>query len=161
MGGIASQITSFTIVYSTVYSDADHRKHQSSASLPGTGEFPAHMASNAENVSIWWRQWILTVSFMTNPQYRQLTQNVSHTFWYLPITKRGNNLSSRHNIPSCYLLNDESDSSINNKHDNINLAIALTTLYQLLLLSAYDSPLGDKHICACYGGHYVEAISIG
>ena len=23
--------------------------------LPGTGEFPAQMASNAENVSIWWR----------------------------------------------------------------------------------------------------------
>ena len=22
---------------------------------PVTGEFPAHMASNAENVSIWWR----------------------------------------------------------------------------------------------------------
>ena len=33
MGVIASQITSFTIVYSTVYSDADQRKHQSSASL--------------------------------------------------------------------------------------------------------------------------------
>ena len=33
MGLIASQITSLTIVYSTVYSDADHRKHQSSASL--------------------------------------------------------------------------------------------------------------------------------
>ena len=33
MGAIASQITSFTIVYSTVYSDADQRKHQSSASL--------------------------------------------------------------------------------------------------------------------------------
>ena len=30
---IASQITSLTIVYSTVYSDADQRKHQSSASL--------------------------------------------------------------------------------------------------------------------------------
>ena len=30
---IASQITSLTIVYSIVYSDADHRKHQSSASL--------------------------------------------------------------------------------------------------------------------------------
>ena len=29
----ASQITSLTIVYSTVYSDADQRKHQSSASL--------------------------------------------------------------------------------------------------------------------------------
>ena len=33
MGAIASQITSLTIAYSTVYSDADHRKHQSSASL--------------------------------------------------------------------------------------------------------------------------------
>ena len=33
MGAIASQITSLTIVYSTVDSDADQRKHQSSASL--------------------------------------------------------------------------------------------------------------------------------
>ena len=30
---MASQITSLTVVYSTVYLDADHRKHQSSASL--------------------------------------------------------------------------------------------------------------------------------
>ena len=74
MGAIASLITSLTIVFWTVYSDADQRKHQSSALLaicagnspvrvtgfcvwnsPGTGEFPAQMASNAENVSIWWR----------------------------------------------------------------------------------------------------------
>ena len=33
MGTIASQITSLTIVYSTVYSDADQRKYQSSTSL--------------------------------------------------------------------------------------------------------------------------------
>ena len=33
MTTMASQITSLTVVYSTVYSDADHRKHQSSASL--------------------------------------------------------------------------------------------------------------------------------
>ena len=33
MGMMASQITSLTIVYSTVYSDADKKKHQSSASL--------------------------------------------------------------------------------------------------------------------------------
>ena len=33
MSAIASQITSLTIVYSIVYSDADQRKHQSSASL--------------------------------------------------------------------------------------------------------------------------------
>ena len=42
MGAIASQITSLTIVYSTVYS-----------------EFPAQMASNAEKVSIWWRHHVL------------------------------------------------------------------------------------------------------
>ena len=33
MCAIASQITSLTIVYSIIYSDADQRKHQSSASL--------------------------------------------------------------------------------------------------------------------------------
>ena len=33
MGAISSQITSLTIVYSTVYSDAEKRNHQSSASL--------------------------------------------------------------------------------------------------------------------------------
>ena len=59
MGTMASQITSLTIVYSTVYSDADQRKHQNSASLEIVWgihrEFSAQMASNAENVSIWWR----------------------------------------------------------------------------------------------------------
>ena len=39
MDVVASQITSLTFVYSTDYSDADQRK----------------MASNMENVSIWWR----------------------------------------------------------------------------------------------------------
>ena len=33
MSAIASLITGLTIVYSTVYSDADQRKHQSPASL--------------------------------------------------------------------------------------------------------------------------------
>ena len=51
MGAIASQITSLTIVYSTVYSGADQSKYQSSASL-------ALMASNAENASIWWRHHV-------------------------------------------------------------------------------------------------------
>ena len=64
MGANASQITSLTVIYSAVYSGADQRKHKSSASLafglcagnsPETGEFPAQIASNAENVSIWWR----------------------------------------------------------------------------------------------------------
>ena len=57
MGAIASQITSLTIVYSTVYSSVDQTKHKSlrAGNSPVTDEFPAQMASNAENVSIWWR----------------------------------------------------------------------------------------------------------
>ena len=39
MGTIASQITSLTIVYSTVYSGADQRKHESSALLAFVQEF--------------------------------------------------------------------------------------------------------------------------
>ena len=56
MGAIASQITSLAIVFSTVYSDADQRKKASTLRVtglcagisPGTGEFPAQMASYAE-----------------------------------------------------------------------------------------------------------------
>ena len=45
MGTMASQITSLTIVYSTVYLGADQRKHQSSASLafvPGIHRWPVN-----------------------------------------------------------------------------------------------------------------------
>ena len=42
MSAMASQITSLLIVYSTVYSGADQRKHQSSALLAFCGEFTGH-----------------------------------------------------------------------------------------------------------------------
>ena len=75
MGAIASQITSLTIVFSTVYFhlDTDQRKQQvrvrvknrlfdgyaskprvtglGAGNSPEAGEFSAQMASNAENVS--------------------------------------------------------------------------------------------------------------
>ena len=62
MCAMASQITSLTIVYSTVYSGTDQKKTPKprvtglcEGNSPVTGEFPAQRASNAENVSIWWR----------------------------------------------------------------------------------------------------------
>ena len=86
MGTKASQITSLTIVYSTVYSDADQRKHQSSASLSFvcgefTGEFLAQMASNAENVSIWWRDHVVMhyVSYIHNICLKHRHAHVSHS----------------------------------------------------------------------------------
>ena len=62
MGAMVSKITSLPIAYSTVYSDADQKKASTlrvtglfAGNSPGAGEFPAPMASNAENVSISWR----------------------------------------------------------------------------------------------------------
>ena len=58
---IASQITSLTMVYSTVYSTSRSKKTSKlcvtglcEGNSPMTGEFPAQMASNAENISVWW-----------------------------------------------------------------------------------------------------------
>ena len=62
MSTMASQITSLTIVYSTVYSGPDQRKTSKlritglcEGNSPMTGESRAQRASHAENVSIWWR----------------------------------------------------------------------------------------------------------
>ena len=62
MSVMASQTTSLTIVYSTVYSRRRSKKTPKlrvtglcAGNSPVTGEFPTRMASNAENVSIWWR----------------------------------------------------------------------------------------------------------
>ena len=59
------QITSLTVVYSTVHSDADQRKHQSSSSLVFVWGIhrdrwiPRTKASYAENVSSWWRHHVI------------------------------------------------------------------------------------------------------
>ena len=61
MSTIASQITSITIVYSTFIQTQIKGNIKAPRHWPlcgeftGTGEFPAQMASYAENVSIWWR----------------------------------------------------------------------------------------------------------
>ena len=57
-----SQISGVSIVYWNISSGAGQRKHQGSSLLafvrgnsPVTVEFPSQRASDAENVSIWWR----------------------------------------------------------------------------------------------------------
>ena len=58
IGAIASQITSLTIVYSTVYSGANQRTSKLRVTgfcvvnSPVTGEFPTQIASNAEYISV-------------------------------------------------------------------------------------------------------------
>ena len=84
MSAMASQITSLTIVYSTVYLRRRSRKTPKLrvtglcvGNSPLTSKFPGHMASNAENVSIWWRhhvlQWLTTVfGYQQNFHYRKI-----------------------------------------------------------------------------------------
>ena len=83
MGAMASQITSLTIVYSTVYSGADKKNPSKlrvtglcAGNSPGTGEFPAQMASNAENVSIWWRHHV----HMNRDKMEEILQTFSNAF---------------------------------------------------------------------------------
>ena len=93
MSEIAPQITSLTIVYSSVYSGADQRKLQSSVSLafargnsPVTGEFPAQRASNPEmftfddyimflifcrNISMKWRLSSVTLNWLDHSAWIQ------------------------------------------------------------------------------------------
>ena len=62
---MASQITSLTIVYSTVHPGADQRKHQSSASLAfvrGIHRWPVTSPQKwpvTRKFSIWWRHHVL------------------------------------------------------------------------------------------------------
>ena len=61
MTTMASQITSLTVVYSIVYQAQIKENIKAPRHWPlcgeftGTGDFPAQRASNAENVSTWWR----------------------------------------------------------------------------------------------------------
>ena len=83
---MASQITSLTIVYSTVYSGADQRKYQIcvtglwAGKSPVTGEFPSQRASNAENVSIWWRHHASVRTSGYHSVYRSIGTS-THYHW--------------------------------------------------------------------------------
>ena len=68
MGAIASQITSLTIVYSnrlfrrrSKKTSTLHTTGLCTGNSPGTDDFPAHKASNLENVSIWCRHHVLYI----------------------------------------------------------------------------------------------------
>ena len=56
---------------------------------PVTGEFPAQMAINTENVSIWWRHPVLTDGIVKSPAWKECT-------WIWPLTIQGH-----HRIRSC------------------------------------------------------------
>ena len=85
MSTMATQITSLTIVYSSVYSDTDQRKHQSSASLAfvrGIHRWPVNSPHKGpvtrkmfpfDEVIMWrscliWSSWVTILSPLTAPK---------------------------------------------------------------------------------------------
>ena len=92
MRAMVSQITSLATVYSTVYSRRRSKKISKLrvtglrvGNSPVPGEFRAQMASNAENVSIWWRHHVLTFT-CTGPINEELaiafsTRPISFAFF--------------------------------------------------------------------------------
>ena len=56
MNSMASQITSLTFIRAQIKENIKAPRHWPlCGKFTGTGEFPVRRASNAENVSIWWR----------------------------------------------------------------------------------------------------------
>ena len=93
MGAMSSQITSLTVVYTTVYSDVDQRKHQRSAPLAfvwGIHRWPVNssqkMVNNTENVSICWRHHEALL-YWAFPRV-----NVTRPDWWLYNIGKGNGL---------------------------------------------------------------------
>ena len=90
MSAMASQITSLTIVYSSVYSGGNQRKHKKlrvtclcEGNSPVTGEFPAQKASNAGNVSIWLRHHDRVVIHNTTKFCAYVIECTAHTCIFL------------------------------------------------------------------------------
>ena len=90
MTTIASQITSLAVVYSTVYSDADQRKHQSSASL-------------AFVWGIHWDRWIPRTKgqlrgkcfhLMTSSWYtlQAVSMDIAYVYMYVYVLKKQNHM---------------------------------------------------------------------
>ena len=78
MGVIASQITSLTVVYSIVHSDADQRKHQSPASLAfvrGIHQWPVNSP----------HKWPVTRKMFPFDDVTMISQNTPKTYRISPV----------------------------------------------------------------------------
>ena len=81
----ASQITSLTIVYSVVYSDADQRKHQSSASLAYVRGIHRGPANSPHKWPVTWKMFPFddVIMFMTRHRYAFIHTHIHYDqIWF-------------------------------------------------------------------------------
>ena len=87
MGAMASQITSLTIVYLTVYSGADQRKHQSYASLAYSGIYrspvnsPPHKWPVTSEIFPFHDVIMMHLSWHLGILYAQNMCTMNYSFW--------------------------------------------------------------------------------
>ena len=98
MGAVASQITNPIIVYSTVYSGSDQRRHQSPASLAFVREihrWPVNsrhkwlVTRKMKNVFIWWYYYDNEIVFGTNILEKSSETHV----WYMSKHRPGSDIN--------------------------------------------------------------------
>ena len=97
MSAIASQTTSLTIVYSIVYSDADQRKHQSSASLAFVWEFTGDRWIPRTNGQLRGKCFHLMTSSWVSMNW----SNVSLSMFVVSVTYICTTLAGQHTWQNC------------------------------------------------------------
>ena len=83
MGAMPSQMTNLTIVYSTVYSDADQRKHQSAASLAFVRGIHRGLVNSQHKWPVTWKCLHLMTSSCTNSLGWTLFDTGTHDGFFL------------------------------------------------------------------------------
>ena len=90
MSAMASQITNLTIVYSTVYSGADQRKHQSSASLPFVRGLPRWPANSPHKGPVTRKIFpfddVIMQQYRVNNGSRLIQESITSYEWKLMLT---------------------------------------------------------------------------
>ena len=110
MGAIVSLITSLTIVHPTVIQTQIKENIEAPRHWPLCWEFtggrwlPAQMASNAENVSIWWRHHGES-SELSGIQYGEVVSSQTDGTLWIEMHHRKHNWWQRENVSVRRLLN--------------------------------------------------------
>ena len=144
MGATASQITSLIIEYTTVYSGAGPRKHQSSASLAFVGEIhrwpvnsPHKWPVTRKMFSIWWRHHELGWASLPSLWGREPHHwhNVAAYFWQ--------EWGSRQEAPSCHRAGtNQTEASCHLRHQHrLELSRTLERLFWVETVGNHTSEL--------------------
>ena len=130
IGGIASQITSLTIVYSALYSGADQRKHQNSTSLAFVWGIPRWSVNSPHKGPVTRKMFLFDDVIMDNNGKAHTSHLMMMTRWVTKISARW--VSCTHWTP-LHKLNCKEDKD--NLENELHLRHALDRVYPTRIYS--------------------------